>query len=714
MTATVRVFTIFLVALLYGLTGAPRAEAQVWKKLKKATQQASQALEELDGAIRCRLNDKECLDKAQSEGRPAVLTDEKGNVIKDENGTPTVILPDDNQFAEGTTIERFGTVETRGAEYKISPDGAHAAVPGLQGSRQTVFVNGKPDLVLDRVFFPTFRFSSTGGHYAYVGRSGSACVVVVDGKETDTIPCEQQEVSRASNGSDKSPLFFFSRDGSHLAYRKQTFVERKGRGGQITRHPAGHVVVIDGTPGPLIGMGHRPRLFVRGEHVFYQAEKPRRAQNADDVGRVYVNHTPGPAYAAVRGLVVSEDGTHYAYIAATQKKGKERVVINGKPGPVYPQIGRLYMEGRTGTVFYSAVVGHDSSEGMRTWKYVVGNYSYNSSDAGFLVSPRPSHRALRAFDHTSATVLNALGEVDQNMHLPRTLDVVVSPNGKRHAFVAQTSTRRAQEAQRVWANGKKSLDYEEITELRFTGDSNRLVFIAHTGGKAFVVVEDTELGPFDRARNLQVSEAGGAYAFIAEDDQGARWYVNGTPVGAADNAKDFAFSPDGSRYAFGASTSTRNRVVVVDGEEREERLAEFLSSAEPNREKNKFENRYTAPSLLFSPKGNRLAYIIRAMQNGQMTKNVLLVDATPVPHNGQGNATYSFPTFSPDGEHFAYLHSKQQDRKRRWQLYIDGKPGPVVGEQIPGTPGAVSFVDDRTVRTIGFLENEIVKHTISF
>jgi outer membrane protein OmpA-like peptidoglycan-associated protein len=42
----------------------------------------------IDGAVRCALGDKACVEKAEKDGKPVVITDAKGEVITDEDGRP--------------------------------------------------------------------------------------------------------------------------------------------------------------------------------------------------------------------------------------------------------------------------------------------------------------------------------------------------------------------------------------------------------------------------------------------------------------------------------------------------------------------------------------------------------------------------------------------------------------------------------------------------
>jgi outer membrane protein OmpA-like peptidoglycan-associated protein len=89
-------------ALLAGLAFAPpSADAQVWKRVKKAAKETVERKAEektenaveatIDGmtnAVLCAVTDRACIERAQSEGKTVVMTDADGEVIRDESGEP--------------------------------------------------------------------------------------------------------------------------------------------------------------------------------------------------------------------------------------------------------------------------------------------------------------------------------------------------------------------------------------------------------------------------------------------------------------------------------------------------------------------------------------------------------------------------------------------------------------------------------------------------
>jgi outer membrane protein OmpA-like peptidoglycan-associated protein len=90
-------FTLFSILIFGVLTPLP-AEAQVWKRVKKAAKETverkaeektEQAVEgAIDGAIECVIGDDACVEEAQQGGKTVVMTDASGEVIRDESGAP--------------------------------------------------------------------------------------------------------------------------------------------------------------------------------------------------------------------------------------------------------------------------------------------------------------------------------------------------------------------------------------------------------------------------------------------------------------------------------------------------------------------------------------------------------------------------------------------------------------------------------------------------
>lgn len=84
--------------LVLALTAPLPAEAQVWKRVKKAAKETVERKAEekteaavegaIDGAIACVVGDDACIKEAQQDGKPVVMTDADGEVIRDEGGAP--------------------------------------------------------------------------------------------------------------------------------------------------------------------------------------------------------------------------------------------------------------------------------------------------------------------------------------------------------------------------------------------------------------------------------------------------------------------------------------------------------------------------------------------------------------------------------------------------------------------------------------------------
>lgn len=95
-----RLITILCLTALFGALDVSATEAQIWKKVKEAAEDAvedetARQVENLmrDG-VRCVFDDLECIGNAEESGDPVVLTDDEGNVITDEEGAP-VTDPDE-------------------------------------------------------------------------------------------------------------------------------------------------------------------------------------------------------------------------------------------------------------------------------------------------------------------------------------------------------------------------------------------------------------------------------------------------------------------------------------------------------------------------------------------------------------------------------------------------------------------------------------------
>jgi len=94
-------FAALLSLLAVSLLVVPSAEAQVWKRVKKAAQNTVEqkaedttedvvggVLDGMENAVLCAVTDTDCIEQAQEEGQTVVMTDDEGEVIRDEEGAP--------------------------------------------------------------------------------------------------------------------------------------------------------------------------------------------------------------------------------------------------------------------------------------------------------------------------------------------------------------------------------------------------------------------------------------------------------------------------------------------------------------------------------------------------------------------------------------------------------------------------------------------------
>lgn len=637
------------------------AQGQIFSKIKEKVKEiATEAAKETEKEIirevvPCELYDQNCIERAKAEGKEVVIASEE------TMGTPTAKSGDspaasneENVFVNNTKVEVMGVLDKSSlSQFEISKDGSHVAVPGFLGSRQTVVVNGKPGLASDKVFFKSFVFSEKGGHYAYMAVDGDRCVAVIDGKISGEITCQHE------HSNDKP--FHFNEDGSKVA-----FVNKKGLASVIT---------VNGVPGPEVRISSP--LYYRGNNVYYVAEafKTSGGAPAETGQRLYINNKPGPLFRQIKDLQVSRDGQSYAYIGNTYDSetqvGGDRMVINGKESPLYPTIPKFIFDEASGKVLlYTAdlnevIRDEQTKNRFHEMKYVFGNKTYLRSE----------------LDGT---------------HLQ---NVSFSSDGNHYAFVISSLVPRTS---KVVVDGKPSLNYEKIGGVQFLGNTNKVLFTAESGGKHFVVVDGTEFGPYTHLQKLHVSENGGSYAYLGRTDNVWHYYVNGKKIAPADGNNEFFFSPDGSRYAF----SNKNAgSIVVDGKVMDHKPYSFAAI-----QGIKFQQ-YTPPAFLFSPKGNRLAYLVHTMHNHQYVHRSLMLDDKEFK---LGRAQVTLPVFDASGKRLAYLKSvQQQGQPILWQVYVNDKPGPIIGDRIPAIEQALQFVDENTLQVLGIRDNEIKKYTIS-
>jgi WD40 repeat protein len=353
----------------------------------------------------------------------------------------------------------------------------------------------------------------------------------------------------------------------------------------------------------------------------------------------------------------SSGGKHMALKA--RSKGKAVIIMDGKPGPEYDDVGMpalslngeqlaypakrgkkwvLILDGKEqGPEFDDMGSTHFSPEGQRVtyrgrrragWSVVIDGKegpSYLSLGYGAF-SPDG-----KRFAYTTP-----MGVVVDGNETPTGADVgvpIFSPDSKHLAFKVKTYDKPGfmiKERWYIWRDGKSGPHFEEISNIGFSPDSKRVAYAARRSKDDYCVLIDEEQGPkFE--------------AIVAGPE----------------------FSPDGQHVAY-IAWDNKKMVEVLDGKA----VREIPSEKGMN-----FVN-----SLKFSPDGKRLLYIVgrggiaytMALQEGRETRarRRLIVD-------GQEGKVYDVldvnPEFSPDGRHVALaVRGVEKDKD---MIVLDGQEG---------------------------------------
>lgn len=319
-------------------------------------------------------------------------------------------------------------------------------------------------------------------------------------------------------------------------------------------------------------------------------------------------------------------------------------------------------------------------------------------------------------------------------------DAIVSPDSTRWAYLETLSTNKSF----VVVNGKKGRVYDETRNPGFSPDSKRLAYVARLGDKHFVVVDGKESkaydsinmltdifgaslssakpGPsfdvatsasnifsLDSQRLAYVAYSGGKY-FVVTDSQEGQAFDSIRSAGAifSPNSKHIAyrgksdnkwvvvtdgkpskpyseiaqasliFSPDSQRVAY-IAYSGDTKFVVVDGKEGPSTMDEPIFSPDGkhfaylhysdgetslvvNGKISKVDD--GARNLKYSPDSKRLAYVV----GRDFEKKSVMVDK----EKGKAYDHLKFqPLFSPDSMRVAYLATSNGKKF----VVVDGKEG---------------------------------------
>jgi hypothetical protein len=416
-----------------------------------------------------------------------------------------------------------------GMQYELSPKGLHVAGVVLRGSRQVLVYDGADGPKFDQVLKLSNQtgggkvaFSDDGAHYAYHGKQGQEYVVIVDGKEVSRGPW-----SAELEGQGQTPLYDlgFSPGGKHW----YAVVQTRPPGRQNWQ------MVLDGVPGPTSQGTISPLFSPDGEH------------------HTYLVQLPNPSGPTRFGLVI--DGKPAPYLAGEmQWTGDSKHLLTKRQVP-----GSDVVE-----------VLADGQPLMR----VPGGVQLTTAPVG----PAVLGRAWTPFQNSSRNAYLIVGNrraVGSECSKSAGLDgIYLSDDAKHYAVRCAMSF--------MYVDGKKGQEYPEgISALAWTADG-RPVYAARTNQRAFMIIGEEELGPYNQIMNVTVNTRklrimaadqtppavvrGTHVAYIAQpnanDGMTTIVVVDGKAIPTV-AAQEVSLSPDGSRFAYISGRPTP--YVTVDG-----------------------------------------------------------------------------------------------------------------------------------------------------
>jgi Tol biopolymer transport system component len=245
---------------------------------------------------------------------------------------------------------------------------------------------------------------------------------------------------------------------------------------------------------------------------------------------VCVDGVERETYKEVDALHFSPDGKRLAYWVL--QDGKRRVILDGKPGQPYDGLW----------------------EWSRTRIAVTnGGVQFLGVPQNLVFSPDSQHLAyvgaFRQERRPRPRVVLDEEEIGQHDELVD-CGLVFSPDSRRLGYVARQETNCTAIIDRQVA---RSYDQGVVlTPQGFSADGKRVAYFAKTGGKYLVVVDGTEVGPFDQVgmASLLFSPDSRQLAFKYERDGRSHVWRNGREEGSFESIAGLTFSPDSKRLAY--------------------------------------------------------------------------------------------------------------------------------------------------------------------
>ena len=472
----------------------------------------------------------------------------------------------------------------------ISPKGGHIAVFAAKGSHYQIIVDGVGGPRIDNLIFniagDLYRaeaswvnmpipviFSKDGAHWAYMAKQGDEYMVMLDGKELARGPINSRNLGSSLN-------LTFSANGQHLFWSD---VDAQGN----------YVIVVDTKPGPPMRM--LPQLVLSPDGTRYAYVN----YNRDGTG----------AWAVVDGRQVNYFGDNLQFTARNMlvstmrtKDGNYIFLLNGKPEIKANSFNQISIS-PDGKQIAMIITPQQGAKSFLTvdGKMIAGTEGLLVEKVYF--SPDGMHYAALCDMKTGAKFM-----------------IIDGKRGDEYPGIAQ---QVANDANNHWLFATWTVNSASFADLNpsvpgFTADSSKFVYVANSGGRQFLVVGDDESNAFGDTL---------------------------MPV----------LSPVGNRIGANGVTPDHIQHILMDGKDTASSPGQRISQ------------------LTFSPLGTHFAYL--------RNNYTLCVDDVAQPGLLQSNYV-----FSPDEKHIAY----EANVKDKACLVVDGK---IISDK-PRTVGHIFFSPD--------------------
>jgi hypothetical protein len=568
----------------------------------------------------------------------------------------------------------------------FSPDRQRTAIIATRGSRQAVMVDGQIGPAFSQIVHPPSSggystakvlFSADSQSFTYIGDpDGTQEVIVTDGKP--------------GPGYDRIRWVQYSPVGHRLAYAAEKLIQPVSAADQPPGYQRPKVtVVVDGKPGPAFeriqnSSGQSGIQFSsdgrRFGYVGMAQVKEGPYNQTRNLFHAVIDGTPGPGYDGIHGLNFSPDGGSVAYVVQRNRTGTDfSVVINGMEGPGYRSI--LSPDGSThlhaATVLFSedgrhyAYIAAKSPEPagkITSYVLVVDGQEVVTQNAlsqngvsiqRATLSPNGRRWAYVGLESGGQSYgpPNKYIIVDgqKSRNYIECSGIVFSPDSRHVASIVTNANRK----QFVIYDGMESEPYTKVLleSLQFGPNSIRYGYIAQRE-RDWVAVVDGRPGPPHRSiepKSLRFINDGRHFSYTV----GGQSNKQGLTVVDHEVLGSHALtSPDGTRTVHvnveGAGTGSAKSTIVLDGKP----YGPTFSSVD---------------QLQMSPDGNRIAAIGTYAGSSNKKLARLFVDGQEGPESWGIQQL----VFTPDSRHVVYVD--EIDRKinnssvRAHQLMIDGQ-----------------------------------------